>query len=93
MSLLLQILVFVSAVLILFDAVGAVNRMNHRTDHLMRIAYLLIACGSFGQLMSIFAGHVPSLPEASFMVGIGMMTLCERRVFHCPILKSREDCQ
>lgn len=97
MNLIMQIVVFTSAVMILFDAIGAVNRMSHRTDHLMRIAYVMIASGAFGELMAIFAGHEPSLPEVSFIAGVGLLTICERRIFRCPVLKAtgmnQGDCQ
>lgn len=97
LALIMQIVSFTSAILILFDSIGAVNRMSHRTDHLMRIAFVLIASGAFGELIAIFAGHEPSLPEVAFISGVGLMTICERRIFSCPVLKStgvkQGDCQ
>lgn len=76
---LVQIAVAFAAAITLFCAIGKINRMNKRTHHGIRAAYILIAAGAFGEVAAIFSGHQPGVAESLFMGGVGLLDFMNRR--------------
>ena len=74
-----QIAVIFAAGVTLFYCIGCINRMNSKTHHGIRGAYILIAVGSAGEIFAIFGGHVPGIAETLFMCGCGALDFLDRR--------------
>jgi len=55
------IVTLICAVLILGRALYVVNKMDHKTNHVMRIAFVILCFGEF----AIIAGFLFGLPTAS----------------------------
>lgn len=73
------------AVVAMMQAGNALRRMSHSTDHIIRLAHVLICAGSFGEIGSIFTGHTPGVAECLFVSGVGLLSLVDRRVLRCPL--------
>lgn len=81
MTFLIQIAVAMSAAVVLFYSFATINRMTPNTDHRIRAAFVLIACGAFGELVAIFqVNHVPGVAETLFVVGNGILSFFCRRL-------------
>lgn len=88
MSTIIQMLTFLGAVSVLIQSIFCINAMSRNTHHLVRVAYIMIATGSFAEIYSIMAGRIPTLEESVFVMGVGLMTLADRReLFRCPYHK------
>lgn len=80
MSVLVQIVVAAAAAAILLYSISTLNRMTPKTDHKIRMAFVLIASGAFGELVAILQlGHVPGVAETLFMVGNALLSFFCRR--------------
>lgn len=81
MSVLVQITVAISAATILLYSISTLNRMTPKTDHRIRLAFVLLASGAFGELVAIFQlDHVPGVAETLFMGGNAMLSFFCRRI-------------
>lgn len=90
----LQIVVVIAAAVVLFYSFTTINRMTPKTDHRIRLAFVLIACGAFGQLVAIFeADHVPGVAETLFVVGNGLLAFFCRRIKPRPTSTGTQVCQ
>lgn len=84
---LVQLLVAAAAAVILTSSVAAINRMTPATHHGIRLAYVLISAGAFGELAAILNGHTPGIAETLFVLGLGLLDLLDRRTtVRCPYL-------
>lgn len=84
-SLLLYVITFICASAIVIDAVWRLNLMTHKTNHLVRLAYWLVACGAFAEIYGLYSGRSASLMEMIFIVGIGLLSIFDRRTrYVCP---------
>jgi hypothetical protein len=70
-----------SCTVILFGAVfRVINRMDAKTNHYIRMAWVLAATGAFGALASIAYGHPNgSLPDMVLHTGAAIAMLFDRR--------------
>lgn len=81
MTLFIQIAVALAAAVILFYSVATLNRMTPKTDHRIRLAFVLLASGAFGELVAIFQlNHSPGVAETLFMLGNAMLSFFCRRI-------------
>lgn len=76
---LLQIAVIFAAGVTLFYCLGCIARMDAKTHHGIRAAYILIAVGAFGEVAAVLDGHVPGIAETLFMSGCGALDFLDRR--------------
>lgn len=85
---LVQLLVAAAAAVVLFSSIAAITRMTPATNHYVRMAFILVAAGAFGELDAIMRHeHVPGVAEVLFICGIGLLTFVDRRaVSRCPLL-------
>lgn len=89
-TLLLQAIVLVAAVIIVWRAEPALNRMSPCTPFLIRVSFLMLAVGAVAEIVFIFAGDVPSWPTAITTVGAAALLFCERRLrLLCPPTRRR----
>lgn len=87
---LLQAIVLVAAVIIVWRAEPALNRMSPCTPFLIRVSFLLLTVGAAAEIVFIFAGDVPSWPAAITTIGVAALLFCERRLrVLCPPPKRR----
>lgn len=90
MIILIQMVVIFAAAVVLFDSIGHINRMNIKTNHLIRASYILIAIGAFGEITAILAGHAPGIAETLFVIGWGALTFVDQRdAFRCPLVPTK----
>lgn len=89
-TLLLQAIVLVAAVVIVWRAEPALNRMSPCTPFMIRASFLLLTVGAASEIVFIFAGDVPSWPSAIMTIGAAALLFCERRLrILCPPPKRR----
>lgn len=74
-----QIAVIFAAGVTLFYCIACIARMDAKTHHGIRAAYILIAVGAFGEVAAVLDGHVPRLAETLFMCGCGALDFLDRR--------------
>lgn len=79
MNLMMQIIVVIAAAAILIQSICIVNRMTPRTHHVVRVAYVVLSAGAFGEIIGIFNGHIPGLEETLMVIGVGMHIAIDRR--------------
>lgn len=61
-------------------SVCRINVMGSRTDHLMRLAFIVLSAGGFSLLVApLFADIPPTWPQAISHFGFAVMLLAERR--------------
>lgn len=75
----IAIIVALAAMVVLTYSLQAINRMTPKTHHGVRISFILVAAGSFGELIAIFDGHQPGIAETLFMIGVGVFDFVDRR--------------
>lgn len=84
-TLLLQSIVLVAAVIIVWRAEPALNRMSPCTPFLIRVSFHLLTLGAVAEIVFILSGDVPSWPTAITTVGVAALLICERRLrLLCP---------
>lgn len=89
-TMLLQSIVLVAAVIIVWRAEPALNRMSPCTPFLIRVSFLMLAVGAVAEIVFIFAGDVPSWPTAITSAGVAALLFCERRLrLLCPPQRRR----
>lgn len=81
----IQLLVAFAASVTVLYCIVCINRMSAKTHHGVRAAYVLIAAGAFGEIASIFNGHVPGVAETLFVTGCGLLDFVDRR---CAVRRS-----
>lgn len=80
MSFLVQIIVALAATVVLLYSIAAINRMTPKTDHRVRLSFVLLASGAFGELVAVFQlNHVPGVAETMFMLGNALLSFFCRR--------------
>ena len=90
MTMLLQIIVVMAALVIIVRAEPALNRMSRGTPLMVRGAFHLLALGAAAEIVFIMSGDVPSWPTAIVTLGVAALLVCERRLrVLCPPLKRR----
>lgn len=73
-----QIVVLVSAAIVLVLAEPAINRMSPCSPLLTRLAFHLLAVGAAGNLLWAALGDIPSWPEALIIAGIALLLVRDR---------------
>lgn len=69
-----SILNMLACLILLWHAACVINSMTRYSNHLMRIAYILIAVGSLGLMGSSFEpGETYQIPLAILTVGVAMV--------------------
>lgn len=87
MQALIAIIQCAAALFVLWYAICALNAMNPRTAHGLRMGVVLIAVGTFFTFVHVsFFGHRPELPEVLTLVGLALGTYYNRRTARCPCL-------
>lgn len=90
MTMLLQIIVVMAALVIIVRAEPALNRMSRYTPFVVRMAFHLLALGAVAEIVFVVSGEVPSWPTAIVTLGVAALLVCERRLrVLCPPLKRR----
>jgi hypothetical protein len=79
MNLFFQFIAVIGASIVMVNVICSINRMSAATDHMLRLSYILISAGSFGELAAVFGGHVPGIAEVLFVGGFGLLDQFERR--------------
>lgn len=74
-----QLVCVIASAVVMYRAVMNVNRMCGNTSHIVRLAYALIAVGSFGEMAAVFQGHEPGVFEAIFIAGFAVLEAIDRR--------------
>ena len=88
MSAIIQALTMIAAVAVLVHSISCLNVMSRNTNHLIRLSHIMIATGAFAELYSVICGRTPSPEEAVFVIGIGLLSVSDRRkTFRCPLTK------
>lgn len=88
MSLMIKIAVFFGAAYVCYFCICAVNAMNTRTQHGMRIAVAVLASGCFFEAAQVFVpDYVPSLGEVLIIAGLAIGTAFNRREAICPCVQ------
>lgn len=77
---LLKLTGIVIALLILWRAEPALNRMSDATHWMVRYALLMIAAGAMALLLYTLAGKTPDITSLFLAVGLALMLICERRL-------------
>lgn len=81
MTFMVQFLVACAASVVLLYSIATINRMTPKTDHKIRLSFILMAAGAFGELVAIFQlDHVPGVAETLFITGNGMLSFFCRRL-------------
>ena len=90
-----QIVVAIAAAIVLSYSVATTNRMTPKTDHRIRLAFVLLASGAFGELVAIFQlGHAPGVAETLFMLGNAMLSFfCRRTKPRCCVKETHDDAE
>lgn len=73
----------VTSLALLFLSLDALNSMDRKTRHWVRVAYVCVACGAFGTLIAPLYG-LPDPHAADVLIRVGVTTLCaasRRRVW------------
>lgn len=70
----------IAAMLILWRAEPAINRMDASTHWMIRYSMLLLAAGALALSVTIMAGTTPGYDTLFLALGIAMLLLCERRM-------------
>lgn len=84
-ALLLQAIVLVAAVIIVWRAEPALNRMGPCTPFLVRVSFHQLTLGGVAEIAFILGGEVPSGSTAIVITGAAAILVCERRLrILCP---------
>lgn len=76
----INLLMQISAIVVLFHAMGVINTITAKTCHLIRIAYPLIATAALtGVLAPMFSSWQPHFVCSVGMFGIAILFTAERR--------------
>jgi hypothetical protein len=81
MQTIVSLLTHVSSLVVLVCSLMVINEMTAKTDHLIRIAYVLISTAAMTGVVAPFAASawMPS-PSCSFgMLGLAILLVAERR--------------
>lgn len=79
--LILQVVVVISAAVIVARAEPALNRMGKSTPIMIRFSIHLLAVGALAEIGCIvFGGEVPTWPTVITTAGIAALLFCERRL-------------
>lgn len=73
---------FFIGLVITVNSVGALDHMNGKTNHLMRLAYFLMSVGGMSLVIAPFAKTEPWLAEfgiVSALLGVCLVTIFGRR--------------
>ena len=64
---------FVTGAALLVHAVCVINRMSKATNHLIRLAYILLAVGALGVVMGpLYSRSIPAAAEVIIKVGAAL---------------------
>lgn len=90
MDTLIQVLNLASGGIVLLYALLVINSMGRSTCHLMRVAFLLLAGGSFALVCLILVGAPsPSLEQTILNLGIASFCIFDRRGRKRMVAKAR----
>lgn len=76
----MQMVNMLAAAALLVHAVCAINHMTRRTNHILRVAYILLAAGAFAVLLGPLYGYRMPQP-AEVVVNIGAASVLLARVW------------
>lgn len=86
LNLLQQTAVLIAGLIILHYALTAINRMSARTQHGVRVAFILLAAGAFGQVLGpILTPAVGSGADLMLSGGLALLLVFDRRCVTCPV--------
>lgn len=77
---LLQIIVLISAIVIVARSEPVLNRMGRCTPFMIRTSFHLLSVGAIAEIVCIIIGEVPSWSTAIVSIGIASLLVCEQRV-------------
>lgn len=83
----LKVLTVLSCVtIVLLGLFLGLNKMGRKTNHLIRIAWILITCGAFGVTLTHTFGHgpAPRISQTAAWLGIAIFLAFDRRAFLLP---------
>lgn len=75
-----QIIVFVSALIIIVRTEPALNRMSGLTPFTIRYSFHMLAIGAAAEIVFVLSGDVPNWPTAISSTGVAALLFCERRL-------------
>lgn len=79
-EILLKLTGIVIALLILWRAEPALNRMSEDTHWMIRYALLMIAAGAMTLLLYTIAGQTPDITALFLAAGLALLLICDRRL-------------
>lgn len=78
--LLLQVVVILSAIVIVSRSEPVLNRMGKSTPFMIRASFHLLTIGGIAEIVCVIIGDVPSWSTAIITAGIASLLVCEKRV-------------
>jgi len=86
----LQLLGAMAGMIILHYALTAINRMGRETHHGVRVAFVLIACGAFAQIINpLTATELEVVAGLMISCGLALLLVFDRRCVTCPVSSAK----
>lgn len=79
MVLIIKSIVFVMASYVMLNSIRTITSMTTKTNHLVRIVFIILATIGFYETAVIIHGYIPNLYESIFTIGIGLSMLLDGR--------------
>ncbi|MBI3146477.1 MAG: hypothetical protein HYZ18_14735 [Pseudogulbenkiania sp.] len=75
----------IASLVVLWQALVAINAMCPGTRFAVRLAHCVLAAGAFGNAVAAFTGRPPGLAETVLSVGVALYMLTNRRKRVCHV--------
>ena len=92
MIFLVKVIVLFSAASIIYSSIVALNKMSHKSNHIIRLAHILMSGGSVYEIFYIMQSHTPNFTELLLFLGCALLLIYDnRRAYHCPMMDKKNE--